>query len=406
MKPCRRRFIQNGLLLMLFMAGMPVFMPVPGWVQELVPAAPAGAGHTLGILTQREPEDPFWGVVEDMMAAACRQLGMKLRRYYAYSSQRNMIAAVDQAADDGVDVLVFPNFKEAAPEILERSRARGLPVYLFNADVNPQNRSQTGAPRERYPLWLGRMMPDDEQAGYVLAQTLIERARALGMAPVEGGELEITGLTGTLVETPAFDRVDGLYRAVAGDSGVRINQVVHAFWEEPLAYAKTLRLLKRYPQTRIFWTASDHMGLGSARALRESGRVPGRDVLLGGIDWSLEGIRAVQSGRFDVSVGGHVVEGAWVAVMLHDYLQGRDFADEGLEQHSPMQAFPMQYAPAYLKRIREQDWDDIDFCQFSRVLNPEVRHYAFDVRVLYLPGQTRVVPGAGGGCPGRQPSGR
>ncbi|HPQ97541.1 MAG TPA: substrate-binding domain-containing protein, partial [Thiolinea sp.] len=175
-----------------------------------------------------------------------------------------------------------------------------------------------------------------------------------------------------------------------------------AFWEEPLAYAKTLRLLKRYPDTRIFWSASDHMGLGIARALGETGRMPGRDVLLGGIDWSEEGIRAVQSGRSDASVGGHVVEGAWVAVMLYDYLQGRDFADAGLEQHSPMQAFPMPHAATYLARITQRNWDDIDFCQFSRVLNPEVSQYAFDVRVLYLPGQTRVVPGAGENCPGRR----
>ncbi|MCB1622726.1 MAG: ABC transporter substrate-binding protein [Thiothrix sp.] len=401
MKPCCAGLGGRVLLALLLAIGVAAVIPAPLRAQEATAASQAGRTHTLGILTQREPGDPFWGVVEDIMEAACRQLGMKLRRYYAYSSQRNMIAAVDQAADDGVAVLVFPNFKESAPAMLERSRVRNLPVYLFNADVNPQNRSQTGTPRAKYPLWLGRMMPDDEQAGYVLAQALIAQARAMGLATA-GGELEITGLTGTLVETPAFDRVDGLYRAAVGDGKVRVNQVVHAFWEEPLAYAKTLRLLKRYPDTRIFWSASDHMGLGIARALGETGRMPGRDVLLGGIDWSEEGIRAVQSGRSDASVGGHVVEGAWVAVMLYDYLQGRDFADAGLEQHSPMQAFPMPHAATYLARITQRNWDDIDFCQFSRVLNPEVSQYAFDVRVLYLPGQTRVVPGAGENCPGRR----
>jgi hypothetical protein len=70
----------------------------------------------------------------------------------------------------------------------------------------------------------------------------------------------------------------------------------------------------------------NHMGVASLLdAARGAGRVPGGDVLLGGIDLGREALTQVAEGSLAVSIGSHFLDGAQALILLHDHHESRDF---------------------------------------------------------------------------------
>jgi hypothetical protein len=147
------------------------------------------------------------------------------------------------------------------------------------------------------------------------------------------------------------------------------------------AARKTPRVLRRYPQTRLIWSAGGGMAYGAAEGVRALGLVPGADVLIGGIDWSVPSLQAVRRGELAVSFGGHVLEGAWAMVLLHDYHHGHDFGEERL-------IWRTRLAPATdanvsrILRCLSGGWARTDFKAFSKVYNPALQHYSLSFGML------------------------
>lgn len=75
------------------------------------------------------------------------------------------------------------------------------------------------------------------------------------------------------------------------------------------------------------------------------------------------------------------MEGGWVAVLLYDYLHGKDFADLQLRWQSKMLAVTQNNIDYYSERLARENWEKIDFTQFSRHLHPE-ENYNFNPRRL------------------------
>jgi hypothetical protein len=74
--------------------------------------------------------------------------------------------------------------------------------------------------------------------------------------------------------------------------------------------------------------------------------------------------------------GGHFLLGAWAAVVLRDYHDGRDFAEEDVRLQFPMGAFDLQVAQRF-PEIGKVDWRKVDFTRFSKTRNPAVTRYNF-----------------------------
>ena len=83
-------------------------------------------------------------------------------------------------------------------------------------------------------------------------------------------------------------------------------------------------MLVAAPQIRVLWCANDSMALGALAAAVEAGRRPGEDLLIGGVDLVDRALAEVAAGRLEVSIGGHLVDGARALLLLHDHHQKRD----------------------------------------------------------------------------------
>jgi PAS domain S-box-containing protein len=99
------------------------------------------------------------------------------------------------------------------------------------------------------------------------------------------------------------------------------------------------------------------------------------------VDWDKAAQEAILNGRMDVSVGGHFMDGAWAAVLLYDYLNGIDFANERLQFESQM----VGITRANLKKFSpflSLDKQSLNFRLFSKVLNQQLKLYSLDLNAI------------------------
>lgn len=330
-------------------------------------------------------DDPFWQPVERFMRAAANDLNIEVTTYVAEHDRAKMIAQVRTAvsAPDKPDFIVFKNFKSNAPEVLEIAQQYGVKSFIFNAGLTTEERALNGGPREHYSHWIGQMLPDDELAGYNLANILIHRARTLKLFNKDG-KIVMAGLTGNLSDSAASARNAGLGRALEENPDVSFAQLVPARWDQDEAQQKSGGLLHRYPEISVMWAANDPMALGAVEAAQKAGLRPGYNFITGGVDWNLPALRAIQNKSMQTSIGGHFMEGGWVMVLLYDYVHGYDFAKEASASlFSEMAALTPDNVDHYQVKFLNEDWDRVDFSIFSRVKNASQKAYDFSLyRVL------------------------
>ena len=182
----------------------------------------------------------------------------------------------------------------------------------------------------------------------------------------EGAPIPLVGLTGTFDSSAALDRNHGLQQA-AEQADVHLHQLISAAWNEQEAREKTRILLRRYPDTRGIWSASDGMALGAIQALKDAGKQPGEDVLVGGVDWEPRALEAIRDGTLALSFGRHFLEGGAVLLLLDAFHRGETIFPE---DPSPPMRYPMEPATrANLDRIERiidpENWDRVDFSRLS-----------------------------------------
>lgn len=325
-------------------------------------------------------DEIFWRDYSRFMQAAADSLGMQLTVLY---SERDRHLMIDQARRllDGhrPDYLLFVNEEYAAPEILRLFKSSGVRLFLLHNSLTPNQQALLGKPRERYPNWIGSMIANDREAGFLMADRLIREYQArYGDGPVD--MLAFLGLRNTPVSQ---SREAGLQEALARHPQVRLRQMAQGDWGMQRAYEQAQQLLVRYPQTRLIWSANDQMAFGAMRAVEEAGGKPGETVLFSALNNSSDVLQARIDGRVSALAAGHFTLGGWAMVLLHDYDAGLDFAERGGvdREERLFQMFDAKQARQLQRHIASRGYD-LDFNQFSAVRHPGMRSYRFSLKPL------------------------
>jgi ABC-type sugar transport system substrate-binding protein len=348
----------------------------------LVGSAPAvwSADIRVGFINPTGPPE-FWLLVSATMKAAAAELGIDVDiRYSDRSLEKAFAVARDFLGErPPPDYLIATNDVGAGGEIIKLADAAGVPIILLNNDLDEGQWAEYGEPRTKYRHWLGSIVPDHEAGGYGIAETLlIEAVRLKRNRPIK-----LLALAGE-VDTPASnERVAGLKRAVGvmskllGQGSLELIDLGHLNWSEKTAEMWVRELIKNgSPHIDAVWAANDPMAFGAITALREAGYKPGADVVVGGLNWSDGAVERVVNGEMAVTHGGHFLVGAWAMVMLRDYHDGRDFAEEDVRLQFPMGAIDLPVARRLLE-TGKFDWRRVDFSRFSKSRNPAVTRYTF-----------------------------
>ncbi len=323
----------------------------------------------------------FWPTTKLFVTAAAADLGIDLDIYYANANFVLMLQQVEEALSNKEtrpDGMIFHNWKGNGEKMLQIAEKYGVKSFVFNAGF-PRNHP-VGNPREKYKHWIGKMYPDDEHAGYLLARNLIEAAEnlpdrknhgALGMVALEGNRLsEASNL-----------RTRGLKRALGEGQDVMLHQYFHTKWSKELGRNAFSMTLQRYPETTVFWTASESMAIGVIEEAAKAGLVPGKDFVTGGVDLLPHNFHYLQTRKMSVSIGGHYLEGAWALIVLYDYLRGHDFKkQQSVTFKTKMIAVSGKNINEFgdlAELITPENIERADFTKYSKAYNPGVHAYHF-----------------------------
>jgi len=314
----------------------------------------------------------FWQLVGGFMQAVADDLEIDLTIYtdqrknrYSY---RDLLETV-LSRPDRPDYIILMCKEKVTHEMLTMIGEAGVRAFTFNTAVPDEAIRLTGQPREQLDYWIGHVSPDNFTAGYTLTNELYQRHwQRHGSAPQA-----LVGLSGTRDSSAAVDRNQGLYTALSEYSPL-VSQVVFANWESQDAAEKVGRLIDRYPQLDLVWSASDGMALGAIAALENKGLVPGQDALVGGIDWEPRALDEIAEGRLELSLGRHFMGGGLALLLIRDFHSGYDFADQGNVSMNYRFTVADQSNLSAVRQVMDPlNWELADFRRFSRYYNERIR---------------------------------
>lgn len=315
-------------------------------------------------------DEPFWTDYSRHMQDAADDLGVQLQVFYGERDAVRVLRTAREvlASAQRPDYLIFANEHFVGPEILRLYANSDIQLFALHSTLTSEQQALAGGSRERYANWLGSLVPNDEEAGYLMGKALIEQA--------QGKEAELLAFTGVKQTPTATLRVEGLQRALAEAPHVRLQQVLYGEWRRERAYEQAQALLPRYPNVRLIWSANDEMAFGVMQAAREQGRTLHYTAL----NNAPQTLQARAEQHLDVLASGHFILGGCALVMLYDHANSLDFAERGgRDQVAPLlRLVDAQQASHLLKRLKQKDIG-LDYRRFSALENPQMSRYTCSI---------------------------
>ncbi|WP_319583707.1 ABC transporter substrate-binding protein [uncultured Pseudodesulfovibrio sp.] len=319
-------------------------------------------------------ERPFWRLFFGFMQAAADDLGVDLRVITSDNRFKVLQTARTALSYKVPDYALYVYQCNITVDVLPLMEKAGVKSIICNTQPVANSREDVGLPGEKFSQWIGQITPDNEAAGHLAAELLIERGISLGLT-ARDGKLHMACLGASDIVSSAHLRRQGMEDAVSEDPHAVVDRFISADWQREKAHYKAVRMLDMYPLAHAYWAASDSMALGILDAAREKGLTPSVNFLAVGIDWTEGGVQAVRDGQLLATIGGHFMEGAWALIMALDHFNGHEFTQP--VHKSRMQALTRDNLTAYLPVLDQKNWERIDFKRFSKSFTPCVADYEF-----------------------------
>ena len=323
----------------------------------------------------------FWPLSSAFAAAASEDLNIEFNSYSFGNSPVVQIELITKVLNDPKtkpDGFIFHNYKSKGDLILNIAQKANVPAVMFNSGPTPKD--TFGKPKEKYPLYLALITPDDEKAGYDLAVNLINIARDKNLK-ANDGKIHICVLEGSRFSNAAKLRKKGLLKAVKENSDVVVDQFFDTNWRKNQAKDAFKVAIKRYPKAKVFWAASDMLAMGVVEEANVLGKKENIDFITGGIDLLPSIQPEVLSGNIALSIGAHYTESIWALLLLSDNLRGCDIKKDSQNNtfKSTMMTLLSTDKPILPKDTKDEilKWaKDIDFSKYSKCNSK--KEYSFD----------------------------
>jgi len=297
-----------------------------------------------------------------------------LNRYEYYNFAKEIFSVKPKP-----DFVIAVFFRTLSESLLKLSAQYDTPIFIVNTNIPTEDKLYVGQPREKYKGFLGLIAANEQQAGYQLAKYLLQASRVHNSNKPK----HILAISGPHETTEAMERNKGMLKALEEDKDAELYQMFYTNWDADKAYFLTDKVVKRYKDIDIFWTASDGLALGVKKALVDN--YYNEDVVVGGIDWTTSGINAVSDNYVNATVGGHFMNGGFSLVLLYDYFHGHDFKEElGTQINLNMSLLSKENVKGYSNAFSSNNWDAIDFKKYSKHINPTLNKYDFSLNSLFL----------------------
>lgn len=302
-------------------------------------------------------ENPFWQRYVAFQKEAAKQLDFELVVVDGQNDGSKMLNAAQNLIARNVDGMIHVAYFDTGRPVLTAAKKAGIPVAI--ADTSPEGIEPQSAGFDNYIAFMG---PNDEQAGYDEAKALFESV---------GSDVNVFGLEGTLGTSVNEGRVAGLKKAVEETDGVDLIGTQTGNFLRQEALNVTTNALQANGDINAIWTANDDMSLGALQALKRADKTPGKDVYVSGMDLNGDAIAAVKSGEMVISLGGHWLQGGFLAGILFDHVKGHELPKSEAKIQLDLLGVTKENVGTFEKQFPEGQPTDYDFKEHSQEFNSE-----------------------------------
>ena len=323
------------------------------------------------LLTNSEHSE-FWCLTEQAAQKAAKDLGIELQVISLNGNPLRPVRVLSALvnAPKKPNAVLFSNMKNTGKAVLEMLENHRIHSFIFDNGFAASD--QIGLPGSEYLFWQAELLSDNEASSRKLTQDLIEAA----LSRFEVSEtLPMIALEGNPSSEVNAERLLGMYDALKKyKSVVEIKQVFRTRWSTKHARNAVLAAFQRYPNVKLIWTASDAMAMSVTKTLLEIGKKPGEDVFVTGFDRLPQIQDYIDQGYIVNSYGGHYMSAAWGIVYMYDFFNGFNLAHRSMQL--PMLDHKVAGIP-FEAEIRQGNFDQLDFTQFSKTRMPSTYSYPF-----------------------------
>ena len=336
------------------------------------------------ILSQPD-QSLFWQEFAGFMRAVAEDLDIQLdfvatNNFSDNVVKRDGVKIINRA--DKPDFILSGYWSNIFHELFEAGQQQGIQFFIVNNTLSKEQKRIVMNPRTKYPNWIGSMHPDELGGGRELTRILVNKAQKLSQNS-EQQFIGMSALTGHVDLSSGNTREAGFREYIADNPNLKLNSIISTTWMRGSGIKATHKIINDFPDTSIIWAISDELSLDVIDVLKARKVKPGVDIVTGGFDWSKDALNAIRKGEMTATVGGHFMEGGWAMILAYDYYHGHDFSQElGTTIVSPMKAITAENIDYYYEFLVNSDWNKIDFKQFSKTHNPNLKAYDFSLESL------------------------
>jgi simple sugar transport system substrate-binding protein len=222
---------------------------------------------------------------ESMRKEAVKR-GIELRLALGQGKQAEQIKAIRSFISQKVDCIVLAPIVETGWEpVLTEAKKAGIPVILIDRGVSAEA-----------DLYVTKIASDFVAEGQMAAEWLAKKM---------GGKGNIVELEGTTGSAPAIDRKRGFEETLAKnypEMKIIMSQTGDFQTGKGKEVMEGFLNSARGKEIQAVYAHNDDMGIGAIQAIEESGRKPGKDILVVSIDGVKGAFQAMVDGKLNATV--------------------------------------------------------------------------------------------------------
>ena len=253
----------------------------------------------------------FWVYYVNFQKKAAKDLGVELVVLDSQDNGERQVANIEDAISQKVDGIVFVPYWGTGKVGFAKCEKAGIPVIATDCTT------EGAEPQVQYKQYIAFIGPNDTKAGYEEAKALIAAVK-----PAPDGKKHIVALQGTLGTSVAIGRFKGLQMALKENPNVVLDAEQTANFMRDDAVKVMEDFMAAHPNVGGVWSANDGMSIGAITAIKRTTKVPGKDIIVTGLNIDPPALEAIQEGTMLWSTGGHWLMGGFATVMLYDHING------------------------------------------------------------------------------------
>ncbi|MDR6235065.1 sugar ABC transporter substrate-binding protein [Pseudomonas oryzihabitans] len=229
-------------------------------------------------------DDNFLTYLREAMAdEAKREGGVQLQFEDARGDVVRQLSQVESFVNQKVDaVVVTPVDTAATRNMTAAAKKAGIPLLYVNR-----------RPQEELPAGVVYIGSNEKLAGRLQMEALAQKM---------GGKGNLAIMLGLLSNDATHGRTAGVKEVLAKYPDIKVVEEQTAEWQRDKGMDLMSNWLTSGRQIDAVASNNDEMAIGAAMALRQAGKQPGKDVFIGGVDGTPDGLAALQRGLLTVTV--------------------------------------------------------------------------------------------------------